>query len=214
MPKELGINYPNRLSNKYFIDNNIQKVLFLDIDGVLEYSQTRFEHIRNGDMPKVYEELNEIYGVDYSKYKYCGIADVYYDWDKDSVQLLKDILVQSGAKIVLSSDWRILGKEIMYDLFKIHGLHEFYIDDTINFMHFDYNAEDLIKQKHKEKLHLKYISRRVVEILEYLERHPFIKNYVVIDDMDLLPGLEGHFVHTSCLLFTEHADMAKKILSQ
>ena len=165
-------------------------------------------------MRKLYEELNDIYGVDYSKYDKYDVAAVYYDWDKDSVQFLKDILVQSGAKIVLSSDWRLFGINKMYDLFKIHDLHKFYIDDTIKLMFFNYSARELIENKYIKKFHLKYIGYRTVEILEYLRRHPFIKNYVAIDDMNLLPELEGHFVKTSYLLLEEHADMVKKILSQ
>ena len=214
MQRMQGINYHSRLSNKYFIDNNIDKVLFLDIDGVLQSGQSRFKHIENDEMPKLYEELYNNYGINYSKYDQYDVAAVYYDWNKNSVRFLNDILVQSRAKIVLSSDWRIFGRKMMLDFFKIHDLHEFYLDNTIELKYFDDATTDLIEKKYKKKFHVKYIGTRTVEILEYLERHPFIKNYVAIDDIDLLPELEGHFVHTSHLLYEEHAIMAKKILSQ
>ena len=113
---------------------------------------------------------------------------------------------------MLSSDWRMFGTKQMHDLFKIHELQEFYIDDTINLMYFDQNSVEQIKKKHLEKFNVRYYCSRTSEILEYLERHPFINNYVAIDDLNLLPGLENHFVNTDYLLLEEHADMAKKIL--
>ncbi|MDR0548686.1 MAG: hypothetical protein LBI10_04640 [Deltaproteobacteria bacterium] len=207
--------YSNILSNKYFIDNNIDKVLFLDIDGVLQSygSQSRFEHIKNGDMENLYHDLENIFNIDYSKYDKYDVAAVYYDWNEQSISFLKDILAQTGAKIVLSSDWRIFGKEKMYNLFKIHGLHSYYIDNTTKNILVTDSLSEKLHNKFKEKLNLKYVHYRTVEILEYIERHPFIKNYVAIDDMNLLPGLENHFVNTRYLLFEEHAKIAINLLN-
>ena len=46
MAKIRSINYRDRLSNQYFIDNNINKAVFLDIDGVIQPqgSNIRYEH--------------------------------------------------------------------------------------------------------------------------------------------------------------------------
>ena len=214
MLKSEGVNYIDKVSNDYFIANNINKVLFLDIDGVLQpyENRSRFYHMENNDMDNLYAELKKLHNFDYSQYRDNEVAAVYYDWSKNSVFLLKDILIQTNAKIVLSSDWRMCGKEKMHNLFKIHDLHDFYIDDTIDFLDFNDEAEDKITNKHLKKLNLKYTSRRTIEILEYLEKHPFIDNYVAIDDKNLLPGLEDHFVNTGDFLRQKDADLAKKIL--
>ncbi|MDR0548685.1 MAG: hypothetical protein LBI10_04635 [Deltaproteobacteria bacterium] len=207
--------YSNIRSNKYFINNNIDKVLFLDIDGVLQShgSQSRFKHIANGDMENLYHDLENTFGIDYSKYDEYDVAAVYYDWNKQSVSLLKDILNQTGAKIVLSSDWRIFGKEMMYNFFKIHGLENYYIDNTTKKFFLKRSYVEKICNKFKKKLNLQSMNYRTVEILEYIDRHPFIKKYVAIDDMNLLRGLENHFVNTRYLLFEEHAKIAIDILN-
>jgi hypothetical protein len=77
----------------------------------------------------------------------------------------------------------------MKDLFKIHGLAEYYVDNT--------------SQVIKNSLTTKFFTNkygagvwhwRVREILEYLERFPQIKSYVVFDRMFLRHDFAGrHF---------------------
>ena len=64
------------------------KVIFLDIDGILNTSQT-FIDIHN-------------------EYIKTGIKRIEIDLDK--LKLLKEIVNQTGAVIVLSSTWRLFGK--------------------------------------------------------------------------------------------------------
>ena len=80
------------------------KVIFLDIDGVLQpyNSGERFEH----DSEKIVQELTDKKGIDYSQYYKIDVAAAYYDWDYSAVNTLRYILEQTDAKIVVSSDWR------------------------------------------------------------------------------------------------------------
>ena len=57
------------------------------------------------------------------------------------------------------------------------------------------------------------ISGKIMEILEYVEKHPHIQRYVAIDDMDLSKGLEGHFVKTSNLIKEAECKKAIGILN-
>ncbi|MDR0548684.1 MAG: hypothetical protein LBI10_04630 [Deltaproteobacteria bacterium] len=208
--------YSNERNNEYFIDNNIDKVLFLDIDGVLKsYNRiSRLDSMENNSIESFYQQLKEKYNIDYSLYNKQGVISSYFDWDKNSISILKDLLITSSAKIVLSSDWRLLGYKQMYDLFRFHDLHEFYIDNTINLTYLPHKLKEKLENKYTKLLKIDTFwvpHYRTVEILNYLKRHPFIKNYVAIDDKNI-PCIESHFVKTSDLLLPQHANMALKIL--
>ena len=109
-----------------------EKVLFLDIDGVLQpFTQYRFDHIQNGDMENVYGELQQKTGVDYRQYSVYDVAAVYYDWNTGAVAELKRVLDTTNAGFVLSSDWRDEDNSRMRDFFRIHDLDRYFIDRTI-----------------------------------------------------------------------------------
>ena len=56
-------------------------------------------------------------------------------------------------------------------------------------------VEDAIAKSHGLKNRIE-MDQRVAEILEFLDRHPEIVSYVAVDDRNLVPGLEGHFIQT------------------
>ena len=181
-----------------------EKVVFLDIDGVLQpFTQYRFKHINNGDMEKVYEELHEKTGVDYRQYDIYDVAAVYYDWDLGAVSELKRVLDTTGAKIVLSSSWRDESNDRMRDFFRIHGLDQYFLDRTIIL---EFKIHDLSPYLAELNLgdDMKYQTRSV-EILLYLREHPEVTQYVAVDDLNL-KGLGEHFVETRYKLTPELAD--------
>ena len=188
----------------------IKKVVFLDIEGVLfPFTQYRYDHINNGDMEKVYNELHQRLGVDYRQYNIHHVSAVYYDWDKRAISELKRILDTTGAKIVLSSSWRDENNDRMRDFFRIHDMHEYFIDSTI-FLRNIYDISPYIA-----KLNLSNSTRyqmRFIEISLYLHDHPEITHFVVIDDMNLR-GLGNHFVQTSQRLTPELANKCIAVLS-
>ena len=142
------------------------KVIFLDIDGVLNFPGTEAR----------------------SPGGWIGVSS-------QQIKLLRDIVKETGAYLVLSSTWRHEwspdeeqctedGKYLNRRLTR-YGLH--IIDKTIK------NHEDL----------------RGEAIREWLSRHPHVDNWIVLDDNSFLDfqkeGILPHLVMTSAVLgLTKH----------
>lgn len=185
----------------------LDKVIFLDIDGVLQpwNSRERFEHIK--EMDKVYKVLLDQYGIDYSQYNDYDVGAVYFDWDKESVSELKRILEATGARIVISSDWRAYSTfERLVDFFRIHDLAEYVADFTP--LKLDHTLLKKQNAAYQSILHF-----RSIEILEYLKEHPEIKSWVAIDDMHLDRDLGENAVVTVSEMKKEDADRCIEILN-
>ncbi len=103
--------------------------------------------------------------------------------DPSRMVLLKQIVDATGAKIVLSTSWR---EHWFKDLVEC--------DSTgviINRIFSTYGLQifDKIPELHE---------RRETEIKSWLDKHPEVKSFVVLDDMLLSADyLKGHFVKTS-----------------
>ena len=115
------------------------KVIFLDIDGVLQpyASKNRFEIDRKVLRERLSKELN----TDYTIYNEYDVAACYADWDKEAVERIKKIIKKTDAKIVISSDWR--SKELpnkMKDFLKIHNMDKYWVGET----------DDIDEEKMKE----------------------------------------------------------------
>lgn len=212
------------------------KAIFLDIDGVLQpgHFQNRFKHI--AEISELAIKLNEELHNGFDYYALAGgdkekdntsysnkydIGAVYWDWHPEAVENLHRIIDETGAKIVLSTDWRGRGLEDMRGLLDIKGFGKYVYGATFFSASYGsaakhYTQEERYKMwndcnKTFENLHsqlsLQYprhkdvgifvsgsFEMRSVEIWEYLDRHPEITSYVAIDDIYLGCGLERHFV--------------------
>jgi hypothetical protein len=188
---------------------SLEKVVFLDIDGVLQPDNARI-HVTEDKfkLKQFFSDLYKIFKVDYSVYSEIVVMTVYYLWDKESIANLTKLLDLTGAKVVLSSSWRMLPMRMMRDLFRLHGLDRYYIDNT---MREDFRYIEQLRTDCEE--YKNFYVDRVIEILEYLKKYPNIKNYVAIDDMNLIPGLENHFIRTNQILTSKLTDQAIEILS-
>jgi hypothetical protein len=119
---------------------------------------------------------------------------------------LKRILEKTGAKIVISSDWREETVDNMVDFCRMYDLDEYIVGATIYDRH-DYKKYDEIKEKYKN------YECRAIEIFIYLEEHPQIKKYVAIDDIPLIKYLgERHAVVTRYTLTKSDADKCIRLL--
>lgn len=214
------------------------KVLFLDIDGVLQPCgrQERFAH--KDEIPAICAKLNKNIKTDFDYESYitdsyanlCDVGAVYFDWDKPSVERLRRILDITGARLVLSSDWREKGMRRMKGLMAIHGLDSYLDDATFCILDNELFSKDYEVYKEKrnawEKIQggiyeflcklypvtskwVKGVDSRTAEIREYLDRHPEITSFIALDDRNLEKGLEGHFIHTQNHISEE--DMCRSI---
>lgn len=230
------------------------KALFLDIDGVIQSpsDQNRFKHVEEFvDLSKrLTKKLNN--GFDYYKFGgdyYDGnfrsapatqydIAAVYYDWRPVVVERLRHILDTTGAKIVLSSDWREKGLHNMRGLLDIHGLGKYLYPYAPFCVPYGKFFEDAYSEKQRyemqddtmkiqemisDKMSELYprdpnkwfdgYDPRTGEIREFLDRHTEIDAYVALDDRNLSRGLEGHFVSVYPFIEDEQVSQAIEILS-
>ena len=190
------------------------KVIFLDIDGVLQAYDSKNRFGKGEEkMKEEVSELSKRLNRDYSIYNVYDVEACYLDWDKEAVERIKKIIKETGAKIVISSDWR--SKELvnkMKDFLKIWDMEQYWAGETGDSGY----EEDEMKETRdyiKEKMKGKYCSYRAVEILDYVRKHEEITNYVAIDDMDLLDELEEHFVKTKNLINNEQAEKCIEILN-
>ncbi|MDR0550221.1 MAG: hypothetical protein LBI10_12565 [Deltaproteobacteria bacterium] len=173
---------------------NVSKVVFLDTT-IFSNSGSGLDKVRNcfrdGKGPELIRELSDRHQVDYERFGQRVAPLFYYCWEPRICDALKKVLDLTGAKIVLSSDLRFaFNQRDLKDLFKIHGFSEYYVD----------NIGQVIKNSETTKFFTNKYGARVLhwrawEILEYLERCPQIKRYVVLDDMNLNPGLGDRFLH-------------------
>lgn len=100
--------------------------------------------------------------------------------ERDKVQILEYIMEQTGALIVLSSSWRGSTYE---DLSEFH--------DELRSVGYSKGRETLIGQTDWKG------SFRGLQIQRYLDVHPEITNYIIIDDDgDMLTTQWSNFVYT------------------
>lgn len=209
------------------------RVLFLDIDGVIESGQKRFDH-SDEEIWELCRKYTDAFGdFDYTKWvgseqssSFWALAAVTWDWHQDALVELKRLLQATSAKIVLSSTRREFGEKAMRALFKIHGLDTYYVDNTLLNPYFlADNRENWRKEKRwndalstlrctvARTRNYRWMDERSFVIREYLDRHPEITSYAAVDDLCLTNFLEGHFVRV-CMLKPENADALIDILKK
>ena len=153
------------------------KVIFLDHDGVICLSNNW-----GGRMKK-----QKKYGRKLSQ----GIGELpldarFDDFDKKAIEVLNSILEETGAEIVVSSDWkRWATTEELGVYYEQQGIIKKPIDCTPYFKdlmrdgkvpkigEFDYRYFESLEQE------------RHFEILDYLKNHPEITHWVAIDDLGM-----------------------------
>lgn len=177
--------------NVKIIPDEERKVIFLDIDGVLQpaTSQERFKHDLDALKEELAEKYNEEHFLNLDKY---DVGAVYYDWDKKAVNFLHEILHQCNAEIVLSSDWRQTKTLTdMKCLMKIHNLDE--------------HLTEMVPETHQW-------SVKYEDIPVYLAEHPKLTKYVVIDDLNMEKYFRGRFVHCNRFLGSREYNQLYRLL--
>lgn len=148
------------------------KVLFLDNDGVIclgEQWGSRDKKIKNYIKKTGISDMKSM------------PVDIRLDnFDKKAVKVLNYVLKESGAEIVISSDWKLHASlEELKDLYLKQGIIKAPIAITPNLKDFDAHAAELFYWKGW------YEKARILEITKFLNDNPAITHWAAIDDLYL-----------------------------
>jgi len=162
------------------------KILFLDHDGVICLDNNWGGRSRKW---KEYRKLNP----DQQLLMLAPVEYRFDDFDKKAIKVLNEILEETGAEIVVSSDWRLHATiDELGDYYIAQGISKRPLDGTRTYVDirkdmpegveiasqfydgpFPYNRSE------------EYEQVRHLEILQYLKEHPEITHWVAIDDLDM-----------------------------
>ena len=154
-------------------------VIFLDIDGVLRHinNQERFSHNLDALVNLLVGKYNDDIYKTIDKY---DVAAAFYEFDYAAIGILKKIVEETGAKIVISSDWKN-SKDLkqLKALFRLYGLEDAVVD-TCKAMP----------------------GAKAEAIKQYIVEHK-IKDYIVVDDQDYTEKFGMRFRKIDDLLDSE-----------
>ncbi len=148
----------------------MKKVIFLDIDGVLNTERQHDRCVEDGISP-----------VD-------GFG---FAFDPEAVANLKSIVENTGADIVISSSWKLWGLDAMQRMWTRRDLPGEVIDITPNT-----ESDEMLLSIDLDYMDIPAIKGR--EIKEWLTTDGYeVTHYAILDDLpDMLPEQESHFVQT------------------
>ena len=158
----------NKPTDKNTPKRNNMKVIFLDHDGVICLSNnwgSRFKKQKK-------------YRKKLSQSVMTMPLDARFDnFDKKAIKVLNEILEQTGAEIVVSSDWKVwCSVEEMGDYYEKKGIVKRPIDFTTNMI--DGDKVTWFRNWDLE-------GTRSVQIQEWLKEHPEVTHWVAIDDLEM-----------------------------
>lgn len=169
------------------------KVIFLDNDGVI-----CLDNNWGGRSKKwaKYKKLNPEATSDT-----LAPVDIRFDdFDKKAIKILNQILEETGAEIVVSSDWKLHANlEEIGEYYESQGILKKPIAFTKRYIGCDKPDEFVWTRG------MMYEQQRCIEIRQYLTDHPEITQWVCIDDLQLgerdiyhhtQPWGLSNFVHT------------------
>lgn len=144
----------------------MRKIIFLDIDGVLNTERWHCQTASN--------ELQDEYG---------------YKFDPVAVTNLSKIIEETGADIVISSSWKFMGLSKMRKMWKDRKLPGNVIGITPNTV-----SDEFLLNVDLDNMDIMAIRGQEVKEWLMLKKNE-ITNYVILDDMnDILQEQESHFV--------------------
>ena len=149
----------------------MRKILFLDVDGVLNTERQHWHCQMNGIAP---------------------IDRFGYAFDPEAVANLATILTETEAEIVISSSWKSIGLANLLDLWEFRKLPGKIIDTTPNTI-----SDEFLLNANLDDMEL--VPIKGMEIKEWLTNHgKQVSHYVIIDDESgMLPEQQQHFVQTN-----------------
>ena len=169
------------------------KVIFLDNDGVICLSNNWGGRTRKWNK---YIKLNP----GQNSLALAPVEIRFDDFDKKAIKILNEIIEQTGAEIVVSSDWRLHAT--------LEEIGEYYISKGIIKKPIAFTKRYIGCDRPDQfewRRGTMYEQQRCIEVHQFIIDHPEITNWVCIDDLQLgakdsygfeqIWGL-SNFVHT------------------
>ena len=160
------------------------KIIFLDNDGVICLSNNWGERAKKWanfkrDNPEVEFENRPVI---------CRFDD----FDDKAVKVLNEILEETGAEIVVSSDWRLHANlEELGEYYESQGIIKkpFAVTDIFK----DIFPKEWNAFRYRAELELE----RSMEIGHWLQNHPEVTSWVAIDDLNMSPEFLSKYFSNS-----------------
>jgi hypothetical protein len=149
------------------------KVLFLDNDGVICLSNNWGGRTRKWSKWLKTNPESELESDAPVEYRFD-------DFDKKAIKILNEILLKTGAEIVVSSDWKKFATlSELGDYYEQQGICKRPIATTKSFIGCD-KPEDF-----EWVWKLRYEQERSLEINQFVKDDPTITHWVAVDDLDM-----------------------------
>ena len=133
------------------------KVIMLDHDGVICLEQqwgSRFNKKMDGS---------------------TSVDSYFDDFDEKAIEILNEILTETGAEIVISSDWKKFADiSEMREYYELHGIKKSPYDYTPYYSNIP-----------NGRFGTPLAEARAVEISTWLKDHPEVTHWVAVDDLDM-----------------------------
>jgi len=152
------------------------KVIFLDHDGVIclstEWGGRHKKHIRAGR--KLSQSISSL-----------PVMSRFDNFNKKAIRVLNEILEETGAEIVISSDWkRWATVEEMGEYYESQGIKKKPIDFTPNLGQCTWYI-DAYPAGYAWSREWETEQTRSIEIKQYLVNHPEVTHWVSVDDLKM-----------------------------
>jgi hypothetical protein len=156
------------------------KIVFLDHDGVIcldnNWGGRRKKQKKWGGMKLSLER------------KGIPVEYRFDDFDQKAVSVLNEILDETDAEIVVSSDWKHWATvEEMGEYYEMQGIKKKPIDFTKNLGQCSFQDKKSFQWSYTYDLE----QSRYVEITQYLMDHPEITHWVAVDDLHMGKHVEN-----------------------
>ena len=152
------------------------KVIFLDHDGVICLSNNW------GGRTKKWAKYRSENPDSSKEKKDAPVSFRFDDFDTKSVKVLNEILEETGAEIVVSSDWKLHATlEELGEYYELHGIIKKPIALTPNLGKCTWYNNIIWMWSPRWELEM----IRVIEIKQYLHDHPEITHWVSVDDLNM-----------------------------
>lgn len=147
------------------------KVIFLDNDGVIclahNWGSRYKKRVAADRNPHMDSNLQNV------EYRFDN-------FDTKAIEVLNEILKKTDAEIVVSSDWRLHATlEELGKYYLSQGIIKAPIAITSSVEDIDPGAWNLLRYRADLEL------ERSIEILDWLDKHPEVTNWVAVDDLNM-----------------------------